>query len=216
MNEPNFFESPGAGGSVGKPLDRVDGRDKVTGKARYSAEFPLPGLTYGVLKTSDVAKGKITRIDTAAAAKEPGVIAVLTHLNLPKLAQTPNTPEGKKAIGAPMGFMPLTGDEIHYAGQPVALIVADTFERATHAASLVRVSYQTAPTISSFLDPKAEIFDPLKVQDGKTPGHTRRGDPQAALAASAVQLKATYNTPLIITTRWNQARPRPIGKPPTG
>ncbi|MGY2131695.1 xanthine dehydrogenase family protein molybdopterin-binding subunit [Hymenobacter sp. HD11105] len=193
MNEPNFFESPGAGGSVGKPLDRVDGRDKVTGKARYSAEFPLPGLTYGVLKTSDVAKGKITRIDTAAAAKEPGVIAVLTHLNLPKLAQTPNTPEGKKAIGAPMGFMPLTGDEIHYAGQPVALIVADTFERATHAASLVRVSYQTAPTISSFLDPKAEIFDPLKVQDGKTPGHTRRGDPQAALAASAVQLKATYN-----------------------
>ncbi|QIL75653.1 xanthine dehydrogenase family protein molybdopterin-binding subunit [Hymenobacter sp. HDW8] len=178
---------------MGQPLDRVDGRDKVTGKARYSAEFPLPGLTYGVLKTSDIAKGKITSIDTTAAAKEPGVIAVLTHLNLPKLAQTPNTPEGKKAIGAPMGFMPLTGDEIHYAGQPVALIVADTFERATHAASLVRVSYQTAPTISSFLDPKAEIFDPLKVQDGKTPGHTRRGNPQAALAASAVQLKATYN-----------------------
>ncbi|WP_240731632.1 xanthine dehydrogenase family protein molybdopterin-binding subunit [Hymenobacter radiodurans] len=165
----------------------------MTGKARYSAEFPLPGLTYGVLTTSDIAKGKITSIDTTAAAKEPGVIAVFTHLNLPKLAQTPNTPEGKKAIGAPMGFMPLTGDEIHYAGQPVALIVADTFERATHAASLVRVSYQTAPTISSFLDPKAEIFDPLKVQDGKTPGHTRRGNPQAALAASAVQLKATYN-----------------------
>ena len=83
------LKSPGAGGSVGKPLDRVDGRDKVTGKAKYSAEFPLPGLTYGVLKTSDVAKGKITSIDTSAAAKEPGVLAMLTHLNLPKLAQTP-------------------------------------------------------------------------------------------------------------------------------
>ncbi|SMB97375.1 xanthine dehydrogenase, molybdenum binding subunit apoprotein [Hymenobacter roseosalivarius DSM 11622] len=193
MNEPNFFESPGAGGSVGQPLDRVDGHDKVTGKARYSAEFPLPGLTYGVLRTSEIAKGKITSIDTTAATKEPGVIAVLTHLNLPKLAQTPNTPEGKKAIGAPMGFLPLTSDEIHYAGQPVALIVADTFERATHAASLVRVQYQAAQPIASFLDAKAEIFDPLKVQDGKTPGHTRRGDPQAALAASAVKLKATYN-----------------------
>ncbi|OUJ72208.1 xanthine dehydrogenase family protein molybdopterin-binding subunit [Hymenobacter crusticola] len=190
--EPTFFDSPGAGGIVGQPLDRVDGRDKVTGKARYAAEFPLPGLVYGVLRTSEIAKGKITRIDTAAAVKEPGVIAIFTHENLPKLAKTPNTPEGKKAIGAPMGFLPLTGNEIHYANQPVAVVVADTFERATHAASLVKVSYEQAQPIASFLDPKAEIFDPQKVQDGKTDGHTRRGNPKSALAASPIQLKATY------------------------
>jgi xanthine dehydrogenase YagR molybdenum-binding subunit len=190
--ESTFFDSPGAGGVVGKPLDRVDGRDKVMGKARYAAEFPLPGLVYGVLKTSEIAKGKIVSIDTTAAAKEPGVIAILTHQNLPKFAKTPNTPEGKKAIGAPMGFMPLTGDEIHYAAQPVAVVVADTFERATHAASLVKVSYQQAQPIASFQDAKAELFDPEKVQDGKTDGHTRRGDPKTALAASDIQLKATY------------------------
>ncbi|TGE18327.1 xanthine dehydrogenase family protein molybdopterin-binding subunit [Hymenobacter elongatus] len=192
--EPTFFETngPGTGGVVGLPLDRVDGFAKVTGQAKYSAEYRLPGLTYGVLKTSAIAKGKILSIDTAAAAKEPGVLAVLTHLNMPKLAKTPNDAEGKKAIGAPMGFLPLTSDQIHYAGQPVALIVADTFERATHAASLVRVQYAEEKPIGSFLDPKAQVFDPEKVQDGKTPGHTRRGNPQDALAASAVQLTATY------------------------
>ncbi|WP_217278672.1 hypothetical protein [Hymenobacter sp. BRD67] len=103
--EPQFFDQPG--GFVGQPLVRVEGREKVTGRAKYSAEFPLPGLTYGVLATSTVAKGKIQRIDTSAAAREPGVIAVLTHQNLPKLAKTPNDAAGKKDIGARWVFCPL-------------------------------------------------------------------------------------------------------------
>jgi xanthine dehydrogenase YagR molybdenum-binding subunit len=175
--EPTFFNSPGAGGSVGQPLDRVDGRDKVTGKARYAAEFPLAGLVYGVLRTSEIAKGKITRIDTAAAAKEPGVIAIFTHENLPKLAKTPNTPEGKKAIGAPMGFMPLTGNEIHYANQPVAVVLADTFERATHAASLVKVSYEQAQPIASYLDQRPKYLTRKRCRMAKrtaTHGAARR------------------------------------------
>ena len=194
--EPSFFETSPNPGVVGKPLDRVDGRDKVTGKARYSAEFPLPGLTYGVLKTSDIAKGRIQNIDTSAAAREPGVLAVYTHLNLPKLAKTPNDPEGKKAIGAPMGFLPMTSDVIHYAGQPVALVVADTFERATHAARLVRVTYTAEQPIAAYTDSKAQIFDPEKVQDGQTNGHTRRGTPKEALAASAVKMTAVYTHPV--------------------
>ena len=193
-SEPQFFDQPG--GYVGKPLVRVEGREKVTGRAKYSAEFPLPGLTYGVLATSTIAKGKIQSIDTSAAAREPGVIAVLTHQNLPKLAKTPNDAQGKKDIGAPMGFLPLTGDEIFYAAQPVALVVADTLEHATHAATLVKVTYQKGDPIASFHDPKTQLFDPEKVQDGKQEGHTKRGDAKAAFASSAIQLTATYNHPV--------------------
>jgi xanthine dehydrogenase YagR molybdenum-binding subunit len=193
-SEPQFFDQPG--GYVGKPLVRVEGREKVTGKAKYAAEFALPGLTYGVLATSPIAKGKITRIDTTAAAREPGVIAVLTHQNLPKLAKTPNDAQGKKDIGAPMGFLPLTGDEIFYAAQPVALVVADTIEHATHAATLVQVTYQKSEPLANFKQPKAELFDPEKVQDGKQKGHTRRGEPQAAFASAPIQLTATYNHPV--------------------
>jgi xanthine dehydrogenase YagR molybdenum-binding subunit len=192
--EPQFFDQPG--GYVGKPLVRVEGREKVTGKARYSAEFPLPGLTYGVLATSTIAKGKIQRIDTSAAAREPGVIAVLTHQNLPKLAKTPNDAQGKKDIGAPMGFLPLTGDEIFYASQPVALVVADTLEHATHAATLVQVTYQKSDPIANFKQPKAELFDPEKVQDGKQEGHTKRGEAKAAFASAPIQLTAVYNHPV--------------------
>ncbi|MCB2407840.1 xanthine dehydrogenase family protein molybdopterin-binding subunit [Hymenobacter lucidus] len=192
--EPSFFETNPKAGSVGQPLSRVDGRDKVTGKARYSAEYnSLPGLVHAVLKTSDVAKGRITGFDTSAALKQPGVLAILTHQNLPKLAKTPNDPEGKKAIGAPMGFLPLTSDQIHYAGQPVAVVVADTLERAQYAAALVRVQVTAEKPLASYEDPQAKLFDPEKVQDGKTPGHTVRGNPQAAFAAAPVQLTHKYD-----------------------
>jgi len=192
--DPKFFDTPG--GVVGQPLDRVDGREKVTGKARYSAEFPLPGLLYGVLATSPIARGRIQRIDTAAALREPGVVAVLTHLNLPRLERAPNTPEAKKDTNAPMMFMPLTSDEIHYANQPVALVLADTWERAKHAATLLDVQYQSAPPIAAYTDPKAQLFDPLAVQDGKQPGHTSRGDAPAAMAAAPVKLTATFTHPV--------------------
>ena len=193
--EPAFFETNAAPGVVGQPLSRVDGYAKVTGQARYSAEYNhLPGLVHAVFKTSDVAKGRITGIDASAAQREPGVLAIITHQNLPPLAQTPNTPEGKKAIGGgvQMGFMPLTTDQVHYAGQPVAVVVADTLEHAQHAAALLRVTVTPETPVASYQDPKAELFDPAKVQNGKVPGHTRRGDAQAAFASAPVQLTATY------------------------
>jgi xanthine dehydrogenase YagR molybdenum-binding subunit len=193
--EPQFFDQPG--GFVGKPLVRVEGREKVTGKAKYSAEFPLPGLTYGVLATSTIAKGRILNIDISAAAREPGVLAVLTHQNLPKLAKTPNDDQGKKDTSAPMGFMPLTSDEIFYAAQPVAMVVADTLDHAIHAATLVKVTYQQGEQpIASFHDPRAKLFNPAQVQDGKEDGHKRRGDAKGAFASSAIQLTATYTHPV--------------------
>jgi xanthine dehydrogenase YagR molybdenum-binding subunit len=193
--EPQFFDQPG--GFVGKPLVRVEGREKVTGKAKYSAEFPLLGLTYGVLATSTIAKGRILNIDISVASREPGVLAVLTHQNLPKLAKTPNDDQGKKDTSAPMGFMPLTSDEIFYAAQPVALVVADTLDHAIHAATLVKVTYQQAEQpIASFHDPRAKLFNPAQVQDGKEDGHKRRGDAKGAFASSPIQLTATYTHPV--------------------
>lgn len=98
--EPNFLETNPIAALVGLPINRVDGHAKVTGQATYSAEYTLPGLVHAVLKTSDVARGRITGFDTSAVGRVPGVLAILTHHNLPKLAVTPNTPEGKQAIGA--------------------------------------------------------------------------------------------------------------------
>ncbi|AMJ64892.1 xanthine dehydrogenase family protein molybdopterin-binding subunit [Hymenobacter sp. PAMC 26628] len=191
--EPKFFETNPAAGVVGQPLSRIDGRAKVTGAAKYSAEYNnLPGTVHAVLKTSDVTKGRIMGFDTSAAQKQPGVLAILTHQNIPKLAKTPNDAEGKKAIGAPMGFLPLTGDQIYYAGQPVAVVVADTLEHAQYAAALLKVQVQAEKPMASYEDPKAKLFDPEKIQDGKADGHTRRGDARAAFAAAPVQLTHKY------------------------
>ena len=192
--EPNFSETNPRAAFVGQPIDRVDGHAKVTGQATYSAEYTLPGLVHAVLKTSDVARGRITGFDARAAGRVPGVLAILTHQNLPKLAVTPNTPEGKQAIGAAahMGFLPLTSDQIYYAAQPVAVVVADTLEHAQHAAALLVVQVAPQVPLVSYQDVKAKLFDPQKGQDGKPDGHTRRGDAAAAFARAPVQLTATY------------------------
>jgi xanthine dehydrogenase YagR molybdenum-binding subunit len=126
-------------------VSRVDGRLKVTGGARYVAEFQAKGLVYGVLVLSTVAKGRVTMIDTARAEKAPGVLAVITHRNagkvvLPLEAKALVDPE----VGRPL--QPLQDDQVYYHGQPIAVVVADTCERATHAAMLVRATYDEAKT----------------------------------------------------------------------
>ena len=192
--EPIFAETNPKAAVVGQPLSRVDGRAKVTGAAKYSAEYnQLPGLTHGVFKTSDVARGRITGFDASAAQQAPGVLAILTHQNLPKLAVTPNTPEGKKAIGqgAQMGFLPLTSDQIYYAAQPIALVVADTLEHAQHAAALLRVQVAAELPVVSYQDPKAQLFNPRSGHAAELPNG--RGGAQAAFAGAPVQLTATYH-----------------------
>ena len=114
--------------AIGKPVDRVDGRLKVTGGARYAAETQMANVTYGVLVTSTIAKGKIVLIDPSAAEKMPGILAVLTHRNAPRLPvweEVPDTPN--PSVGQPL--QPLRDDVVHHNGQPVAVVVADTLER---------------------------------------------------------------------------------------
>ncbi|MES2826799.1 MAG: xanthine dehydrogenase family protein molybdopterin-binding subunit [Bacteroidota bacterium] len=118
---------------INDETDRVDGVDKVTGKAKYFAEYKVPGLTYGVLVTSSVTKGTITGIDTSLALKVPGVLGVISHLNKPIVAGY------DQAGGSQMKIF--YTNKIFFNGQPVALVVADTLERATHAAALVKVTY---------------------------------------------------------------------------
>src|SRR4051794_25662986 len=184
---------------IGKPYDRIDGRLKVTGGARYTAEHLVPGVVYGVLAGSTIAKGKITELDTAAAEKAPGVLAVLTHRNAPQMPEwkeVPGTPN--PSVGKPL--QPLCDDVIRHNGQPVALVVADTFERATRAAALVRVTYREERGATSFA--AARPFVPREMEaNERSPGKPKkaaddvRGDPDKALADAAVRVDATYTQP---------------------
>src|SRR3954462_13489540 len=119
--------------NVGQPFVRRDGRAKVTGGARYAYENPVPGVAYGVLVTSAIANGRIVEIDTPAAEREPGVVAVITPRNALRLPGEPHREGPDRWVHA------LQGDESRYSNQPVAVAVADPSERAVHAAMLVRV-----------------------------------------------------------------------------
>ncbi|HEX6430689.1 MAG TPA: xanthine dehydrogenase family protein molybdopterin-binding subunit [Niastella sp.] len=123
-----------------EPIDRVDGKAKVTGTARYAADHLVQNVAYGFLVGSTIAKGRIKSIDTKAAAQAPGVLAVITHLNAPPIpgyqkAQDPAKPP-------PGGLRIFYNDEIFYYDQPIALVVADTYERVLYAAKLVKAQYE--------------------------------------------------------------------------
>ncbi|HUP11734.1 MAG TPA: xanthine dehydrogenase family protein molybdopterin-binding subunit, partial [Niastella sp.] len=123
------------------PIDRVDGKAKVTGTAKYAAEYKMENVAYGFLVGSTVAKGRITGIDTKAAERAPGVLSVITHLNAPKI---PGYQTGKDPAKPPTGGQPLRifyNNEIFYYDQPIALVIADTFERVLFAAKLVKAQY---------------------------------------------------------------------------
>jgi xanthine dehydrogenase YagR molybdenum-binding subunit len=131
--------------SIGTPLDRIDGRLKVTGGAKYSGEYKLPGLVYGVLVSATITNGTIVSMDTKAALKAPGVLAVITPFNAPKV------PGYQPDAAQPVRGLKLFNDtQVHFNGQPIALVVADTFERATHAAALVKANYHAQPFETNF------------------------------------------------------------------
>src|SRR5438445_13633222 len=139
--------------TIGKRLTRVDGRLKVTGAATYAAEFQRPNLAYGALIQSAIANGRVVKIDTSAAKSAPGVIGILTRENAPRFKPYPDDLTKKGAPGE--NRMPLQDDEIHYAGQHLGVVLANTFEQATHAASLVRVTYQAQSPIVDIPDQRA-------------------------------------------------------------
>lgn len=163
--------------------DRVDGIAKVTGQAKYFAEFEVSGLLYGVLVTSTVTTGKILSIDYRAAKNAPGVMDVLSHLNKPSVA-------GYEAEGG-SPFKIFHTDKIFFNGQPVALVVANTFERATHAASLVKVVYEASKFNTDF---EKSVHD-ATVAKKQLQAPYVRGKADAWKDAE-VQLEATYTMPI--------------------
>jgi xanthine dehydrogenase YagR molybdenum-binding subunit len=179
---------------VGKPLDRVDGRLKVTGQAIYTADWNIPGLTYAVLVTSSIAAGRIAAIDTIASGRIPGVLAVITHKDRIKLAQDP----GKVDPSSPAdrALQVLQDDRIFYGGQPVAVAVAETFEAASEAADRVAIHYEAKkPSISIDSGLASGSYVPRKAGGAGDPGQSRRGDPRGALTTSAFRMEEIYSTP---------------------
>ena len=131
--------------TIGDPLSRVDGRLKVTGGAKYSGEYKVPGLTYGVLVPATITNGIVSAIDTKAAERSPGVLAVITPFNAPKVpGYQPDAPKPLK------GLKLFNDNKIYFNGQPMALVIADTFERATYAAGLIKATYQPQPFETNF------------------------------------------------------------------
>jgi xanthine dehydrogenase YagR molybdenum-binding subunit len=175
---------------IGQPISRVDGRQKVTGRATYAAEFDVPRQAHGVIVRSTIASGRIASIDSAAAERAPGVVAVLTHRNAPRLAYRPHKAVVDAAVGERLHV--LQDDRVSHQGQPIALVIADTLEQATQAATLVRVTYapETGSTDISRVDPVLPT-----PQQGGRPEETRRGDPEGALAAAEVKVDYTYVIP---------------------
>ncbi len=177
------------GGPVGRPLIRRDGREKVTGRATYTAEWDVPDALYAVGVQSDIARGMIDRIETAAAKRVSG-FDVLTHVTVNEpTGELQTMSGGGGAAGSKV--KPLGGPEIFHAGQWVACCLGRTLEQATHAAQLVKISYaQRTPTLS--ID-EAEVESPAR--DAGQPNPFTKGDPQAEFDASAVQIDAEYVTP---------------------
>ena len=183
---------------IGTSTSRVDGFAKVTGAAKYAAEFNVPGLAYGSVVTSTIGKGRIVRIDPSAALRIKGVLDVLTHENRPPMA---DNDEAYKDETAPAGspFRPLYDSRIMFNGQPIALVVAETSEIARFAASLVRVEYEKDAHITDVYR-RREAATPVKpptnpIEALFTPPKTR-GRPEQALAAAAVRHAGEYYVPI--------------------
>ncbi|NIJ52803.1 xanthine dehydrogenase family protein molybdopterin-binding subunit [Dyadobacter arcticus] len=177
-------------------FDRVDGHVKVTGAATYSAEYPFDHLAHAVLITSTIAKGKITSIETKLAGQAPGVLAVVSHLNNPGI---PGYGIAKQpAERAPMGtaFRIFYDGLIYFDGQPVAMVVAETFEQAVHAASLVHIDYEVEVHQTNFEAnlPKATIAPSVQKNKNSPFQDYDRGNAEAMTNAD-VKINATYIIP---------------------
>ena len=129
--------------AVGQPISRADGRLKVTGTARYTADIALAGAVHAAIVHSTIANGRTLSIDTTNAERAPGVLTVFTHCNMPRMNPTPKPWSHLHPHG--QGYLPLQDDRIHYAGQPIALITADSLDRAAYAGTLIEVEYEAHP-----------------------------------------------------------------------
>src|SRR5579862_9202989 len=142
--------------AIGQPISRIDGRLKVTGGAHYTSDIPIEGTVHGVIVQSTIANGRTVSIDIAAAEKAPGVLAVFTHRNMPRMNPTPKPWSHLHPHG--QSYLPLQDDKVHYAGQPIALVVAETLDQAVYAGTLIRVEYEAWLPVVFGQDKAKEAF----------------------------------------------------------
>ncbi|MGG1948020.1 xanthine dehydrogenase family protein molybdopterin-binding subunit [Trinickia sp. NRRL B-1857] len=176
---------------IGQPLDRTDGVLKVTGGAKYAAEFPASQLAHAVLVTSTIACGRIASIDTTQAREMPGVMLVMTSRNAPRL---PNGGQPSVAPPAQRRLSLLQTDEVRYNNEPIAVVVADTLERAIDAANHVQITYAPASPALDFAAAKTHGHPPESMIGGKP--DTERGNIAHGLSAGSVRVEAVYTTPM--------------------
>ncbi len=180
---------------LGKPASRVEGRAKVTGAAKYAAEYNVPGVAHGFVVSSTVAKGRIVCIHVADALAVDGVLDVFTHEHRPKLA---SSDEKYKDEVAPPGspFRPLYDDRILFSGQPVALVVAEEFETARFAASLVRVEYDRQEHVTDFEAERERSASSRGTKKNDAAPSKNRGNAARAFEQAAVKIEAEYRMPV--------------------
>ena len=183
-------------GLIGAPVSRIDGVLKVRGEAPFAAEFVSEKMVYAALVFSTIAKGRIASLDSARAQAAQGVVLVMTHFNAPRMLPMPimmGPSESNERAGGGDNLAVMQSDRIHWNGQPIAVVLAESQEQADHAASLIRATYKMEFAVTRFDQAKA-----MGLTGGKMMGQALKrdiGDADAALAASAVSVDAIYRTP---------------------
>ena len=176
---------------LGAPVTRQDAKLKVTGAAKYAAEFALPNMAYAVLVTSPVGRGTITSIDTSEARAATGVLAVISHEDKPKLRALDPKAMARAQAQTGEALLPFQSADIVYNGQAIAVVVADTYERARYAATLVKAEIDALPPSTTLHD--TPNIDTPESANGN-PAQVVRGAPDAAFAGAARKIEATYHT----------------------
>jgi xanthine dehydrogenase YagR molybdenum-binding subunit len=185
------FEAITLNGSVGKSIVRRSGHAKVTGTATFTAEWPIIGLLHAVAVPSNIARGKVMSIDTSVAESMPGVRLVLTQRNLPKFTRAKTRIESKQVTNNPSKLFPVAEDEVFYAGQFMAAVVADTFEDARDAALAVKIEYEVGTHVTDIdASPANELPDDLF----GSPAVVTKGNAEKQFEAADVKIDSEYPT----------------------
>ncbi|OAN62314.1 xanthine dehydrogenase family protein molybdopterin-binding subunit [Sphingomonas sp. TDK1] len=196
-------------GAIGKPVSRLDGALKVTGTAAFAAEHRFDGMVYAALAYATIARGRIAAIDSAAAELAQGVVLVMTHRNAPRMATPPAFGASPTGVG-PSDLAVMQDDRVHWNGQPIACVLAETQEQADHAATLLQITYEVEESITSLADAKAN-----GIEQGLFMGNpllNAVGDAESAFAAAPHKVDQVYCTarhnhnaiePHAATMAWN-------------
>lgn len=179
--------------AIGRPLPRVEAHAKVTGTARYASEFDQPGQAYAVIVTSTIGLGRVVGVGASAVSRLPGVLAVMSHLNAPRLPYHEQRSFIDPASGERLHV--LQDDWIHFFGQPVAIVVAETLDQAEHAAAVLKIEYQAeTPVIHMDAAGTKQVIPGLKAATRVATDYSR-GDADRSLRESHIRIDANYGIP---------------------